>query len=170
MTDKKDLPIPDTSGSSGKQTSADDYSEPQVFKPLEGLHIAKTIEGLAASNSKAFGSEVASTLLAGVTSQLSFNYQELQAEYKKLCAKYESQRDTLDSTRTTVAILKERINAERNNKVLRNLCITLGTSALTTGVFLSRSGLDNYSYVAYGFGLILFLLGWFSNPKSGDKE
>ncbi len=169
MTDNKILPIPDTSGSSGTQEPSKGL-EASVSKPLEGLHIAKTIEGLAISHSKSLGGEVSSTLLACVTSQLSYNYQELQNEYKELSSKYESQREKLESSRMTVAVLKERIRSEGNNKILRNLCITIGTSLIATGVFLSRSNLDNYSYGAYGFGVILFLLGWFSNPKVGEKE
>ena len=169
MTDDQLLPIPDKSGSSGRQMAADPSSGFQEESPLEGLHMARTIRGLASTHSKSLGGEVTSALIAGATTQLACDYQELKVRHNNLSDKFDSQRDELEKTRIQKSIFAERIRSEGKNKHLRNLCITIGTSLIGTGIFLSRSGLDEYSYGAYGFGITLLILGWISGPKEIEE-
>ena len=169
MTEDEKLPTPDKSGSSGSQKPSDSSLELQEAKPLEGLLIARTIQGLASTHSRALGGVVSSALLAGATSQLASDYHELKEQFKTLSGRYESQRDELEKTRTQRAVLVERIRSEGKNKNLRNFIITIGTSLIGTGIFLSRSGLDYYAYGAYGFGAVLLILGWISGPKETEE-
>lgn len=169
MTEDHKLPIPDKSGSSGSQKPANSSSELLEAKPLEGLHIARTISGLASTHARSLGGEVTSALIAGATSQLACDYQELKAQYKNLSDRFELQRDELEKTRTRTAVLTERIRSEGRNKNLRNLIITIGTSLIGTGIVLSRSGLDIYAYGAYGLGAVLLILGWISGPKEKEE-
>jgi len=165
MTENQEIPIPDKSGGSGKQIVCISTSDFQEANPLEGLHITKTINGLASTHSRSLGGEVTSALIAGVTKQLASDFSELKQKYLYLSNNFDSQRNELEKTRILKAVLVERINSEGRNKHLRNLSITIGTSLIGTGILLSRSGLDRYSYGAYGFGAFLLLLGWFSGPK-----
>ena len=142
MTEEQTLPIPDKSGSSGKQLAADNKAKLPEASPLEGLHMAKTISGLASTHSRSLGGEVTSALIAGATTQLACDYQELKGKYSGLSNKYDTQRDELEKARTQKAVLAERIRSEGKNKHLRNLSITIGTSLVGTGIFLSRTGLD----------------------------
>ncbi len=159
------IPIPDNSGASDKQTSGTSNGELVLSKPLEGLHMAQVIDGLASSHSKSLGGDVASALLAGATTQLASDYQEQKLKFYELSQKFEKQRDILEETRTENAVLKHTINSDRENKHLRNFAITMGTGLIGTGIFLSRSQLDNYAWGAYGIGAILVYLGWFTGPK-----
>ena len=169
MTEDQILPIPDKSGSSGNQTAADSTSDFQETNPLEGLHMVKAISGLASTHSRSLGGEVTSALIAGATTQLAFDYKELKGRHSNLSDKFDCQRDELEKTRTQKAILAERIRSEGQNKHLRNLSIAIGTSLIGTGIYLSRSGLDKYSFGAYGFGAILLILGWLSGPKEVEE-
>lgn len=165
MVENQRIPIPDKSGGSGKQKAGDLRSDFQEANPLEGLHMARTISGLASTHSRSLGGEVTSALIAGATTQLACDYRELKERHVDLSDKFDSQRDELEKTRTQKAVLVERISSAGRNKHLRNLSITIGTSLIGTGIVLMRSGLDKYSYGAYGFGAVLLLLGWFSGPK-----
>lgn len=169
MTEKQLIPIPDTSGGSGKQVAGDSTADFQEVGPLEGLPMVKTISGLASTHSRSLGGEVTSALIAGATTQLACDYRELKDKHSDLSDRFESQRDDLEKTRTKKAILAERIRSEGRNKHLRNLSITIGTSLIGTGIFLSRSGLDSYSYCAYGFGAVLLIVGWISGPKEVEE-
>lgn len=138
MTDTNTIPMPDQSGSSGSQLPADNS---QVFveaRPFNGLHIASAIEGLAATNTKAFGGDVASVVIAAATRQIA---------------------------QASNAVLTERIRSEGKNKHLRNLSITVGTALIGVGITLIRTGNDTYSIGAIVFGALLLLLGWFSGSK-----
>ncbi len=169
MTDNQLIPTPDKSGVSGTQIAGGLSSDLQKANPLEGLHLAKTINGLASSHSRSFGGEVRTALIAGATTQLACDYKELKEKHSTLSDNFDFQRDELEKTRIEKAILSERIKSEGRNKHLRNLSIVIGTSLIGTGIFLSRSKLDNYSFGAYGFGIILLILGWFSGPKEERK-
>jgi hypothetical protein len=159
------IPQPDTSGVEGTQIKESNTIQFVETKPFEGLQMAKTIEGLANSHARSLGGEVTSALIAGATAQLANDYQELKIKYHQLNDKYEKQRDILEEIRIKKAVLTEKISSDGRNKHLRNLSITIGTSLFGTGVFLSRTELDLYAYGAYGFGLLLLLLGWFSGSK-----
>jgi hypothetical protein len=165
MVENYKIPVPDKSGGIGNQVPGGPRSDFQESNPLEGLHLARTIRGLASTHSRSLGGEVTSALLAGATTQLACDYKELKESHIALSERYESQRNELDTTRTQKAVLVERIRSEGRNKHLRNLSITVGTSLIGTGVVLVRNGLDKYSYGAFAFGAVLLLLGWFSGPK-----
>jgi hypothetical protein len=169
MTETQTMPIPDKSGGSGNQIAGGLSSDFQKANPLEGLPMARAIHGLASTHSKSLGGEVTSALIAGATTQLACDYRELKEKHSCLSDRFEFQRDELEKTRTQKAVLIERIRSEGRNKHLRNLIITIGTSLIGTGIFLSRSGLDAYSYGAYGFGFVLLILGWLSGPKEGEE-
>ncbi|OHE25568.1 MAG: hypothetical protein A3J94_00625 [Syntrophus sp. RIFOXYC2_FULL_54_9] len=169
MNENQIIPIPDKSGGSGKQIAGGSTSDFQEANPLEGLPMARAIRGLASTHSRSLGGEVTSALIAGATTQLACDYRELKERHGNLSDRFESQRDELEKTRIRKAILIERIKSEGRNKHLKNLSITIGTSLIGTGIFLSRTGLDEYSYGAYGFGAVLLILGWFSGPKEVEE-
>jgi len=58
MDNNSNIPIPDTSGSDGSQTLAESIPNLIKDKPLESLHMVKTIEGLATTHAKSLGGEV----------------------------------------------------------------------------------------------------------------
>lgn len=163
--DEEQIPVPDNSGGSDEQTQGTGNGELITSKTFEGLHMVHTINGLAATHSKSLGGEVASTLLAGMTQQMSNDYQELKFKFEKLSEKYEEQRNVLEETRTDKAVLKNTINSERQNKHLRNFAITIGTGFMSTGIFLGRTQIDFYSVGTFGVGALFLLLGWFTGPK-----
>ena len=162
------IPVPDRSGSSGNQLAAD---QSQVFieaRPLHGLHMASTIEGLASTNPRAFGNEVAVSLLGAYSRQAAFENNDLRMENRRLLDRIDSMRDTLEIERISNGVLSEKIKSEGKNKHLRNFCITVGTGAIGIGITLARAGQDGYAIGTVVVGVLLLLLGWFSGPK-GEK-
>lgn len=165
MKDDQTIPIPDRSGSAGGQLPADSSQVFYEATPLQGLHLASTISGLAASNSRAFGGDVAAALIAATARQIGAECTELKLINRQLDDRVESLRDQLEVERIKGAVLTEKIRSEGRNKHLRNLAITVGTSLLGVGIALARAGRDNYSYGAITFGVLLVVLAWFSGPK-----
>ncbi|MCH8041399.1 MAG: hypothetical protein IH977_13810 [Nitrospinae bacterium] len=169
MTNQPDIPQPDNSGSSGLQKPAPDDLELKKAQPFKGLPMVTTIEGLASTKSRLMGGEVTSALIAGVTTQLAADYQEAKSELADLHTKFNVQRDELEETRVRCAVLEQQIHSEGMVKHLRNLCISVGTGLIGTGVYLSRSEIDEYAYGAYAVGLLLMLLSWLSGPRGAKK-
>lgn len=165
MADDRTIPTPDRSGSSGSQLPADAMQVFQEARPLHGLHIASAIEGLAATNTKAFGGDVAAAIIAAATRQVAQDCNDLKVDNRRLNDRIESLRDELETTRTQNAVFAEKIRSDGKNKHLRNLSITVGTSLVGIGIALTRAGQDSYSTGAFVFGILLLLLGWFSGPK-----
>lgn len=165
MPDESAIPMPDRSGSCGSQLVADPTVVLTEARPLDGLHLASTVEGIAAKNTKAFGGDVAAALIGAATRQMSQDYSDVKTENRQLHSRLEKMRDDLETTRTKNAVLVERVRSEGKNKHLRNLSITVGTTLVGIGAALSRSGQDSFSAAAFVFGALLFILGWFSGAK-----
>lgn len=159
------IPIPDRSGSTGGQLPADSSQVFYEANPLQGLHLASTISGLASSNTRSFGGDVSAALIAATARQIGAECSELKLKNCQLDGRIESLRDELEAERIKSAVLTEKIRSEGRNKHLRNLGITVGTSLLGVGIVLARAGQDNYSYGATIFGVLLVVLAWFSGPK-----
>ncbi|TMU22860.1 hypothetical protein E0L35_15455 [Halomonas sp. ATBC28] len=76
---KINVPEPEDSGSDGRQEKSDSKSEIVDLQPV-GRPMEQAITGLAANNSRAFGGEVASTLIAGATSQMAVELDQIRKE------------------------------------------------------------------------------------------
>ena len=83
MNDFGDIPKPDESGSSGEQLPSAD-AQLVASSPLNGLPLADTIQGLAATKYRGMGGEVVAALLAGATSQMSQELQRAKGEIDTL--------------------------------------------------------------------------------------
>lgn len=165
MADHEVIPIPDRSGSSGNQSVADSTQSFREAQPFSGLHIATTIDGLAATNSRAFGGDVSAAIIAAATRQIHQDHSDLKLDHRRLVERNESMRDELEAARTGNAVLAEKLRSDGRNRNLRNLAITVGTSLVATGIALSRADLDRYAFGAVVFGCLLLFLGWFSGSK-----
>jgi len=134
-------------------------------RPLDGLPIASAIEGIATNNTRNFGGEIASRLMAGAMQQIANDTNGLKMENCRLIERNDSLMEDFGKMQVQHAILAEKIRSEGRNKHLRNLSITVGTSLIGIGITLSRTNLDAYSIGAIIFGGSLLLLGWFSGPR-----
>ena len=169
VTDQTEIPEPKDSGSDGTQVNSDGGSELVAAQPLTAP-MAKSITGLAASRSRAFGGEVASTLVAGITSQMAVELDQTKQELALLRTDRESLRDDLANERINSAILNERISAFQSTRHLKNVGIAVGTILLGGGVQLSRADNAELVGVATGvIGAVLVLMSWLSVPKGGDR-
>lgn len=169
MNNQKQTPEPSDSGSDGSQITGDTPSELIEARPLEGLPMAQAIEGLAASNTRAFGGEVASALIAGATTQLASELQYTKQEVSGLRKENDVLKENLSEANTRKAVLEERINSYRSNRHLRHFGIAVGTTLLGVGFELIRNNLSTYGYASLAIGALLLVLGWHSAPKGGDK-
>ena len=134
MNEMQQIPKPDASGSSGTQIAAvpaDDNL--QVLDPFGGLPIVSAVEGLVASNARAFGGNVPAALLGAATRQIGNDYLELKGEHRRLRAQNEIVRDQLHQAKTRVAVLEDRVRSDGKNKNVRNLCITVGMGLVGLG-------------------------------------
>lgn len=163
------IPIPDRSGSHGRQMPADVSQILREARPLQGLHLATTIEGLASSNTRAFGGDVSAALIGAAARQMASECGDLRNTNQRLHDRIETHRDELETVRIQNAVLSEKISSEGRNKHLRNFSITVGTALIGVGVTLSRAGQDGYSVGALVFGALILVLGWMSGPKEQKK-
>jgi hypothetical protein len=163
------IPKPTDSGSDGSQTEGNSLANLVEAKQFQELPIAKTIQGLAASNSRAFGSEIASALIAGATTQLA---SELQyAKQKNLTLRNQSEQlsEKLTDSRIENAVLKEKIYSFQSIRHFSNIGIAIGTGLLGVGLEFIRNNYDSYGYISVSIGTLLILLGWFVSPKGVTK-
>jgi hypothetical protein len=170
MGETEQIPKPDTSGSSGNQMAGSAIDDLQILDPLAGLPIVSAVEGLVASNARAFGGNVPAALLGAATRQIGQDYVELKGEHRRLTSRLEDLREELQRTKTRSAVLEDRIRSEGRNKHVRNLCITVGMGLVGTGLALSKVAVDAYSNVSLVVGALLVFAGWFSGPKAEVKE
>lgn len=94
---------------------------------------------------------VASTLIAGATSQISVELSQTKLELAQLRNKHEVLANTLSDVRIQKAVLAERIDAFRLTRHLKNIGIAVGTLLVGVGVQLVRSD----ATMVYGVASIL---------------
>lgn len=169
MTEQTKVPEPNDSGSDGSQAQADATRELVLSQPLPN-QIVQAITGLAASNARAFGGEVASALIAGATSQMAVELNQTKLELASLREKHESLTNTLSDERVQKAVLAERIDSFRATRHLKNIGIAVGTLLIGTGLQLVRNDAPAaYSVACFIVGALLLIVGWISAPKEGGK-
>jgi len=165
MDENSKIPQSTDTGSSGTQETSLETLVPANNPPFGNLNITETIQGLAATKSRSMGGDVVAALIAGATTQMSYELagikKELAEERKK------SGEIATEHSRLSVrnAVLQERINSEGNTKHLRNISIVIGTTLISIGIEFSRNNFDKISYLMYGLGGALLFLGWLSGTK-----
>ncbi len=170
MTNIEEIPKPSESGSDGSQSTEDSSSELMPSDQLQELPIAHTVQGIASTKSRAFGGEVTSALIAGITSQLSAELQYSKGETLKLQSKNDQLAQQLSDERVTNAVLGERLKVFQTIRHSRNFGIAVGTALATTSVVLfDTEQFQSYGYSALGIGILLILAGWFVPVRGGDK-
>ncbi len=162
------VPEPHVSGSDGSQVTAE-VSEDCISSQQVGRPMTNAITGLAATNSRAFGGEVASTLIAGATSQMSVELDQTKVELNEQREKNERLTQELTSEKIKSAILGERIESFRSSRHLKNIGIAIGSILLGTGVQLIKMESLAYGVSCLVIGAILIIFSWASAPKRGDK-
>lgn len=168
MNTETNIPEPADSGSNGKQVKADiveGFVEPQPV----GRPMVKAITGLAATNARAFGGEVASALIAGATSQMAIELDQTRQELNGQRLKNEKLTSDLSNEKIKSAVLAERIDSFRSSRHLKNVGITVGSLLLGTGFQLIKSGSTAYGGAAVATGSVLLIFSWASAPKGGEK-
>jgi hypothetical protein len=170
MKDLEEVPKPIDSGSDGSQSAGSKSPELVAADPLRELPIAHTIQGIAASNSRAFGGEVASALIAGVTSQLASELQYSKNEVVKLQDKNDQLTKQISERNVENAVLNERLTASNATRHLRNFGIAAGTTLVTVSFALFDTvQFQSYGYVAVAIGVLLVMVGWFTPVRGVDK-
>lgn len=167
MTDESQIPEPTDSGADGEQQESKTVTvEVASQTPFP---IVQTVQGLAATKSRAFGNEITSALVAGVTGQLARELEESKTEVRALRGANEKLTSALSESSTKTAVLKERIVAYRANRHLGNVGILIGTALLGGSLQLYQNDLGLLAVLCGIAGSILVLFGWFNAPK-GDES
>lgn len=168
MNDPIEVPTPEESGSYGTQTKADATQELVAAKPLVAP-MADAITGLAASHSRAFGGEVASTLIAGATSQMAIELNEAKHELTRLREKLENVTTALADEKVKAAVLTTRIQEFRSTSHLKNIGIAVGTLLVGIGIQMVQGNTPSYGVATVIVGALLVVIGWITAPKEGEK-
>lgn len=166
MNSEIKIPTPQDSGADGSQIKAESAT---LNIHTQQVGIAQAITGLAASNSRAFGGEVASTLIAGATSQMAIELTQTKQELKDLRETYSQQTQSLANERIQSAVLSERIDSYRSSRHLKNIGISIGSVLIGLGITLITDKLEIYGFPSLIIGAILMISSWASAPKKGDK-
>lgn len=163
------IPLPDESGSDGSQAKADTSTQELMPAKVSPMPMADSIIGLASSNSRAFGGEVASTLVAGVAAQMASELQQTKAELSSVRIKAEASASDLADERVKSAVLSERLRAFQATRHIKQLGVAVGTLLLGTGFQLARAGNTPIAVTAAVIGALLVIVSWWSVPHGGDK-
>ena len=157
---------PEDSGSSGTQERGKEISSAiNTESPLYGLPITRTVEGLAATNSRSLGGEVAANLIAGSFTQISHELQQTKNDLKQVRNELNETKDELTDNKINSAILYERVNSLTSGRHLHNLSITAGTVLISIGIEFYRNSFEKISFIISGLGSLLVLFGWLSHKK-----
>ncbi len=167
MKVQTDIPKPEDSGSDGLQTKADAAGALIEPQPV-GRPMAKAITGLAASNSRAFGGEVASALIAGATSQMAVELDQTRHELSEQRQKNDRLTSDLTDEKIMSAVLAERIDSFRSSRHLKNIGISVGSLILGLGVQAIRSETFAYGIAGVAIGIVLLAFSWAAVPKGGQ--
>lgn len=168
MSLQSEIPEPKDSGSDGQQVRAEESEEISLPQQV-GQPMSKTIAGLAASNSRAFGGEVASALIAGATSQMSVELDQAREELTRQRERNDQLNREISAEKIKSAVLAERINSFRSTRHLKNLGIATGSLIFGIGIQLIKSGSLESGVAGIALGTLLLLFSWLSVPKGGDK-
>lgn len=163
------IPLPDESGSDGSQAKADTSTQELMPAKVSPMPMADSIIGLASSNSRAFGGEVASTLVAGVAAQMASELQQTKAELSSVRIKAEASASDLADERVKSAVLSERLRAFQATRHIKQLGVAVGTLLLGTGFQLARAGNTPIAVTSAVIGALLVIVSWWSVPRGGDK-
>lgn len=164
-----DIPSPTDTGANGTQQVTKQDSETIVaHSPLEGLPIARALEGLIASRPKSISGEATAGLLAGCFQYVSQELQQSQKNLQTTRSDLDRAREDLSICKQRTAVLQERVNSLASSRNLKNLCITVGMALLGIAAELMKNNMKEISYVLVGFGTLLTLFGWLTS--GGEKR
>lgn len=164
-----EIPEPEETGSSGTQTTAVVEIVPIAEEPLKGLPIAQRLEGLYAASPRLFGGELAGSLILGFLHQYEQNNQTLRKEIEESRKELKQTTEELSGLKTRAAVLQERVNTYKREKLLKNLSITVGTALISIGIEFIRGNIDSYGYIIGVLGLLLLFFGWFSKSEEAGE-
>lgn len=158
-------PNPAETGSLGTQKS-----ENNSLLPFDGNSSSVTdlspigdkISKLANKNSKSFGGETTTGLIVGSFEHIAYELQQTKSQLEITSAKFEKMQEKYFEAEKKVAVLKERINANKTNRKLGNLVITLGTALIGVAIELYRASYTTQAIIAGLIGVFLMVFGWFS--------
>lgn len=169
MNTEANIPEPEDSGSNGKQVKADIVEGVVDLQPVGRRTVANAITGLAATNARAFGGEIASTLIAGATAQMANELDQTRQELNDQRNKNEKLVSDLSNEKIKSAVLAERIDSYRSSRHLKNVSIAAGSLFFGTGVQLIRSGSTASGVAGVAIGSVLLIFSWASVPKGGER-
>ncbi|WP_421841855.1 hypothetical protein [Marinobacter algicola] len=129
----------------------------------------QAITGLAANNSRAFGGEVASTLIAGATSQMAVELDQIRRELHDQRVKNEGLMTELSDEKIKSAVLSERVKSFRSSRHLKNVGVAVGALSLSAGLQLIDNDLSAYGVAALVIGSVLLLASWMTAPRGDEK-
>lgn len=161
------IPEPQETGGSGTQqeSSPQDLQLVNPEIPVQGLPLAATVQGLAATRARSLGGEVAASLIAGSFNHLSQELATTKRELQETQRKLENSRNELSEANAKKSVLEERLSTLGRIKYFSNLGIAVGTALVGFGVdFVKGKTAENTGYILLALGSLLILLAWFSNP------
>lgn len=172
MSDTEYIPKTKDSGSDGSQVENNELSELVESNQLGELSpLSSTIQGIATSNNRAFGSEAASAMVAGVTNYLDSQLKLSKEENSKLQENLNALNELYTKAQVDNAVLKQCIKSNYQHRHLRNIAIAIGTMMLTAVSIplFSSPQYHDYGYVSLIIGGLLVGIAWFMPVQGGDK-
>lgn len=169
MTEESQIPEPRESGSDGQQVESKDQECIVLSAPLAELTMAKTVQGLAATNSRSFGGVIPAALLATMIHKAEEELCYTKQRNDELLKETIGLRERLAQSTGREAVLKERLSNFQTFRHISNFGIVIGTTLLGVGFELLKNNYQEYGIAALVAGSLLILVGWFSVPK-GDRS
>jgi hypothetical protein len=163
------IPVPQDTGATGTQEQKNDsVSLVESPQPPEGMIIADRVNGLASTNSRSLGGEVAAGLISSTFTQMSHDLQDAKSQIRYLTKELKTSEQGKHEWKEKASVLQERVEANQTIRTLGNISITLGTALLGIGIELYRNNLEGLSYLISAIGGSFILLGWLSGRRGKE--
>lgn len=141
-----------------------------VESPLEGLTIAGTVQGLAASNPRSFGGEVSAKIIAGTISETLRQLTTEKREHALTRATLDSVRAELTNERISSATISERLRSTGRIRHFSNFGVAAGSAIFGFGIDLSSSSTNTQiGSILLALGLCMIVLSFFLSPSNPQK-
>jgi hypothetical protein len=168
------IPEPSSSEVGGTQLpgSADrPFIESELVEsPMEGLTIAGTVQGLAASNPRSFGGEVTAKIIAGTISETLRQLTTEKRDHALTRATLDCVRAELTDERISSATISERLRSTARIRHFSNFGVAAGSAIVGFGIELSNSpGSTPMGTTLVALGLCMIILCFFLSPSNSQK-
>lgn len=162
------VPVPQESGSDGRQVAAEVVVEEMPDNNIGSRLLLSEIEGVA-SRGRGFGNGMGNALVLGAFRMLEAQCRKSDADLRRCQAELEQIRSELSQSRTNEEVLRERLASLVRTRNFTNAAMVIGSLLIGVGFDNSRGGSAALGIALMAFGGALVVLSWMSGSRGDNR-